>query len=79
MHRFVGRRLRRCHLFQRLFRIFQGNFSLSPALLAPVDCHPPGNARQPRLVVLHGRELVAVSQHAEEGFLRGILGVGMIS
>src|SRR5713226_3500707 len=79
VHCLIGRRLRRCCFFQRLFPILQGNFSLPPALLAPVDRPPPGNARQPGLVVLHGGELAAIPQHAEECLLCGVLSVVMTS
>ena len=75
MHRGISRRQRRCHLSERLFRIVQGSFTPSAGPLASIYCNPPRDSRQPRLRVFDTVKLRAVTQDAQERFLRCVLGV----
>src|SRR5271170_1113414 len=79
LHRAICRNIRRPRFFSRARGILQRGLVLATALPAAVDCHSPGDARQPGLRVFDRCQLVAVAQDAKKCFLRGVFGIVMAS
>ena len=77
MHRLIRRGLGGSYFGQRSLGIFQRNFPRMAAPSAPIYGDAPCDSRQPRLRLIHTRQLRTVAQHPHERFLRGILGIVM--
>src|SRR5260370_42685169 len=48
-------------------------------LSAPIHRDPPGNSRQPALMILDFAQLLAVAEYAHKRLLRGIFGLVMVT